>query len=161
TVTTVNVGISDIPDATHITLAGAVATTAGQKVAGGSTVFMMCQKGNPGAFNNPTPYSEGPDPASAPVTQKQLPGGAWPGALTFAPAPAGTTETLTDDATIADTTLMNAASSPNRLVYQSNVLTKDVRISGTPTIALNLAFSKPKANLSAALVSYAADGTNG
>ena len=161
TVTTVNQLITDIPDATHITLAAAVATAAGQKVAGGATVFMMCQKPNPQGFNNPTPYSEWPDPASAPVTQKLLPGGTSRGALTFAPAPAGTTETLTDDATIPDTTLLNATSSPNRLVYQSNVLTKDVRISGTPTISLNLAFSKPKANLSAALVSYPANGGAG
>jgi hypothetical protein len=51
---------------------------------------------------------------------------------------------------------MDAASSGNRLVYQSNPLTRDVRISGTPSATLRMAFSKPKANLSAALISYPA-----
>ena len=36
-----------------------------------------------------------------------------------------------------------------------------MRISGTPTVTLRVAFSKPKANLSAALVSYPATGTTG
>ena len=36
-----------------------------------------------------------------------------------------------------------------------------MRISGTPHVSLNLAFSKPKANLSAALVSYPANGGAG
>jgi hypothetical protein len=54
---------------------------------------------------------------------------------------------------VADTTLRDNAG-PNRLVYQSNILNSDVRISGTPSVTLRMAFSKPRANLSAALISY-------
>jgi hypothetical protein len=114
-------------------------------------VFLACNAANP------TPYAEWPDPASAGVTQKLLPSGASRGGMSFSGAN-GVTETLTDDASIADTALRDAATSPNRLIYQTNALTQDVRISGTPTVSLNVAFSKPKANLSAALVSYPATG---
>ena len=63
-------------------------------------------------------------------------------------------QTLVDNATISPTTLMNAASSPNRLVFKTPPLLKPIRISGTPTITLTMAFSKPKANLTAYLISY-------
>ena len=63
-------------------------------------------------------------------------------------------QTLVDDATISPATLMNAASSPNRLVFKTPTLTTPIRISGTPTITLTLAFSKPKANVTAHLISY-------
>ena len=49
---------------------------------------------------------------------------------------------------------MGAATSPNRLVYQTNPLTQDVRISGSPRVTIKASFSKPRANLSAALISY-------
>jgi predicted acyl esterase len=162
TVTNVVRQITDVPDATHLTLASAVATGAGQKVAAGATVFMLCQNpsGTQPAYTNPTAYSEWPDPASAPVVQHLLPGGGTRGELTHR---AGGTakETLTDDASKEDQALLDAPSSGNRLVYQSNPLTKDVRISGTPSVKLRMAFSKPKANLSAALISYPATGGSG
>jgi predicted acyl esterase len=154
--------ITSIPDSTHLVLATPVATAAGQKVAGGATVFMLCQNpsGTQPAYTNPTAYSEWPDPASAPVVQRLLPGGGTRGNLTLG---AGGTaqETLTDDASKEDQALLDAPSSGNRLVYQSNPLTKDVRISGTPSVTLRMAFSKPKANLSAALISYPATGGSG
>jgi len=157
TVTNVALLVTNIPDSTHITVASPVATAAGQKVAGGATVLMLCQSPpgtpNPQAYINPTPYTEWPDPASAPVTEMLTAGGSSRGGLSLGAA--GTAqETLTDDASILDTTLLNAATSPNRLVYQSNILNNDVRISGTPSVNLRMAFSKPKANLSAALISY-------
>ncbi|HET6549756.1 MAG TPA: CocE/NonD family hydrolase, partial [Solirubrobacter sp.] len=147
--------IIDIPDATHVTLDRAIATNDGQKVADGAVVGLSCSN------SNPTPYTEWPDPASATVTQKLLPGGNARGTLGFGAASAGTTEALTDDSTIAATTLRDANYSPNRLIYQTNPLTEDVRISGTPTVSLRVAFSKPAANLSAALISYPADGDDG
>src|SRR4051812_3803388 len=63
--------ITNIPDATHITLASAVATGAGQTVANGAALVMLCQSpaGVQPPFNNPTPYPEWPDPATATVTQ--------------------------------------------------------------------------------------------
>jgi hypothetical protein len=147
--------ITNIPDATHLTIAAAVATATGAKIAGGATVLLACSTANP------TPYAEWPDPATANVTQKLTAGGTSRGGLGFNGAATGTTETLTDDATVADSTMRDATTSPNRLVYQTGVLNSDVRISGTPTVSLNLAFSKTKANLTAALVSYPATGTAG
>jgi predicted acyl esterase len=146
--------IADIPDATHITLAAPVATGAGQKVAGGTVVSLAC------STSNPTPYSEWHDPASAPVTLHLLPGGATRGNLTMG-AGGGSPETLTDDASVTSTTALDAATSPQRLIYQSPVLTQDVRLSGTPTVSLSAAFSKPRANLSVYLVSLPADGSAG
>jgi X-Pro dipeptidyl-peptidase len=68
-------------------------------------------------------------------------------------------ETLIDDSTINAATLVAAPQSPNRLVYQTDVLTAPVHMSGTPSVSLRLAFSKPAAVVSAMLVDYRADGT--
>jgi hypothetical protein len=134
-----------------LTLASAVAVT-GQKVADGAIVNLVCNT------TNPTPYAEWPDPATGNAVMKLLPGGAARGNLTLGAAGTGT-ETLIDDSTVADTTMMNAATSPNRLIYVTNPLTQDVRISGSPRVSLKTAYSKTKANLSAALVSLPATGT--
>ena len=74
-----------------LTLATAVATTAGQKVASGALVSLAC--GNA----NPTPYAEWPDPATGDAVLKLTPGGLSRGGLTLAPGGTGT-ETLIDDA---------------------------------------------------------------
>ena len=155
TITTTTRVITNIPDATHLTLASAVATAAGQKVASGATVNLVC------GTANPTPYAEWPDPTSALVSQKLSPGGNARGGMGFTGAPAGTTESLTDDPSMDDTTLRDAATSTNRLVYQTGVLNSDVRISGTPSVDLTMSFSTPRSNLSAALISYPATGTTG
>jgi predicted acyl esterase len=140
--------ITNIPDATHVTLSAAVATAAGSKVANGAVVSLACNT------NNPTSYSEWPDPASAPVTENLTAGGNARGGLSLG-ASGTAKETLTDDAAIADTAWMNTPTTTSgRLVYQSNILNSDVRISGTPSVKLRMAFSKPRANLSAALISY-------
>ncbi len=154
TITSTTRVISSIPDPTHLVLASAVATGAGQRVAGGAVVSLAC------GTANPTPYPEWPDPASAPVTLRLLPGGATRGDLTMG-AGGGTPETLTDDATVTSTTAMNAATLPQRLIYQSPVLTQDVRLSGTPTVSMRAAFSKPRANLCVYLVSFPAAGGAG
>jgi predicted acyl esterase len=147
--------ITDIAGNT-LTLASAVTN-----VADGATVSLVC--GNA----NPTPYSEWPDPAAKPVTQKltagpAVAGGAQRGAFGFTTAsPAGTLETLTDNASIPATASMNAAASGTRLVYQTAALTQPVRISGTPWMNLRMAFSKAKANLTGLLISYPAGAGNG
>ena len=56
------------------------------------------------------------------------------------------------------TTLMNAASEDSRLLYVTNAAQGAVRISGTPRVTLNAAFSKTKANLTAILVSLPETG---
>jgi predicted acyl esterase len=143
--------IAAIPDATHLVLASAVATADGQKVADGATVALVC-----GAAN-PTPYAEWPDPDARAVTLRLTPGAPARGGLTLGAAGSGT-ETLTDDASIAGLAAANTAASGVRLIYQTSALTRPVRISGTPTVALEMAFSKPRANLTAALVSYPPTG---
>ena len=70
-----------------------------------------------------------------------------------------TKELIVDDSTINAATLVAAPQSPNRLVYQTDVLTAPVHMSGTPSVSLRLAFSKPAAVVSAMLVDYRADGT--
>ena len=153
TITTTTRLIARIPDSTHLVLASAVATATGQKVADGATVSLQCSNANP------TPYAEWPDPASGQAGLHLTPGAPARGGLTFAPTAAGTAaETLTDDASIAAITSANAASSDVRLIYQTPPLTKPVRISGTPSAALQVAFSASKANLTAALVSYPPTG---
>jgi predicted acyl esterase len=137
-----------------LTLASAVATTAGQRVVDGATVSLVCSNANP------TPYADWPDPATANATLKLQPGGATRGALTFDQVSSTAKETLIDDAAINGSTLMNAASSPNRLIYQTDRLKQPIRISGSPSVSLNIAFSK-RANLSAALVSFPEGSGNG
>lgn len=154
TITTTTRLIRDIPDATHLVLASAVATGVNQRVADGAVVNLVC--GNA----NPTPYAEWPDPAASDVELHPTPGAPARGGLTLTPqAQTGLTETLTDDASIAALTSANTASSNVRLIYQTPALTQAVRISGTPTVSLQMAFSKSKANLTAALVSYSPSGT--
>ena len=131
-----------------LTLATAVST--GQRVVSGATVSLVC------GTANPTEYAEWPDVAAGNAVLKPSPGGNARGALT--PAGATGTEKLVDDAKITAATLMNAATNDARLVYVTNPLTQDVRISGTPTVKIKAAFSKPKANLTAILVSLPATG---
>ncbi len=134
-----------------LTLASAVATGTGQKVAGGATVFLGC------GTTNPTPYPEWPDPATKDATLRLSPGGGTRGGLTLGLG-SGAPETLTDDSAVTAVTAMNTAPHPARLVYQSDVLTAPVRISGTPRVSLRAAFSKPKANLSVYLLSLPETG---
>jgi predicted acyl esterase len=153
TITTTTRLITDIPDSTHLVLASAVATAAGQRVADGTVVSLVCGPANP------TPYAEWPDPASRAATLHLTPGAPARGGLTIAaPDPDAPTETLTDDPSIAGITSANTASSNVRLIYQTPALTQPVRVSGTPTVSLEMAFSRSRANLTAALVSYPPTG---
>jgi predicted acyl esterase len=153
TITTTTRLITDIPDSTHLVLASAVATAAGQTVADGTVVSLVCGPANP------TPYAEWPDPASRAVRLHLTPGAPARGGLTIAaPDPDAPTETLTDDPSIAGITSANTASSNVRLLYQTPALTQPVRVSGTPTVSLEMAFSRSRANLTAALVSYPPTG---
>jgi X-Pro dipeptidyl-peptidase len=102
---------------------------------------------------SPTPYPDWPDPDAASVTVSFDGNGLAVGELTLRKSRRDF-QTLVDDATVSPATLMNAASSPHRLVFKTPTLTTPIRISGTPTITLTLAFSKPKANATAYLISY-------
>jgi X-Pro dipeptidyl-peptidase len=102
---------------------------------------------------NPTPYAEWPDPAASRVTLSFSGNGLETGALTMDESRRASL-TFVDDATKSPTELMNAAASPNRLVFKTPPTVAPIRISGTPTIRLTMAFSKPKANLTAYVISY-------
>ena len=128
--------IKDIPDETHLTLATAVP----QRVVAGATVDVRCGPANP------SPYTEWPDPAAADTVLR---------------LPAGPPETLTDDARVADTALLSESNADHRLLYVTEPLTDSVRISGTPRVSLRAAFSKPRANVTAALVSLPGAGSGG
>jgi predicted acyl esterase len=138
--------ITNIPDATHLTLASAVTA------ASGAVVSLVC--GNA----NPTPYAEWPDPATSDAVLNLTTGGLNRGGLTFA-AGSAAKETLVDDAGVTAATLLNAAGGEDsRLLYVTNPLTAPVRISGTPRVTLDAAFSKSKANITAILVSLPETG---
>jgi predicted acyl esterase len=152
TVKTVTRDIVGVPDSRHITLSAPVATAPGEKVADGSTVSLQCA-----ARLNPVPYAEWPVPGTDPAKLHFTAGAPGVGGLTAGKGSKGE-ETLTDNATIPATTSANATSSDTRLLYETPVLSKDVHISGTPTVSVRMAFSKPHANLTVALVDYPPTG---
>jgi X-Pro dipeptidyl-peptidase len=145
TVTNTTRVIDSIPSRTTVVLASAVATAAGQRVADGTTVGIAC-----GAAN-PTPYDDYPNPAARRVTLRPTPGGNGIGGLTAGRRSRGV-ETLVDDVGCQAGTLAQAASSPHRLLYATRPLTQPLHLSGTPSIRVRLAASKPAANLSVWLV---------
>jgi len=80
------------------------------------------------------------------------------GELGVAKPGAALTELIVDDSSIDANALIAAATSPNRLVYQTAPLTAPVHISGIPSVSLRLAIDKPAAVVSAMLVDYKATG---
>ncbi len=100
----------------------------------------------------PTPYPDYPHPAAALVTLRPAAGGRAQGGLgVSAPSKQGT-ETLVDDVQFGAPALALAAESPNRLIYATPELVAPVHLSGTATITVRLAASKPAVNLSVYLV---------
>ncbi len=100
----------------------------------------------------PTEYADYPNPDAHPVDLFLGAGGAKSGTLMGSKVQKQAIESLVDDVSIAAPELAAAASSPNRLIYATPVLTKPVHISGYPQITLKLASSKAAANLSVYLV---------
>lgn len=103
--------------------------------------------------SQPTAYENYPNPKASPVTLKLTAGGTSTGGLTTAKRASKTKETLIDDYTVIGADLAKAKSSSNRLLYLTPTLQRDVHISGTPRVAIELASSKAAANLSVWLVS--------
>ena len=68
-------------------------------------------------------------------------------------------ELIVDDSSIDATVLAAAATSPNRLIYQTAPLAAPVHISGIPSVALRMAFNAPSAIVSAMLIEYRSNGT--
>jgi X-Pro dipeptidyl-peptidase len=102
---------------------------------------------------NPTFYADYPNSAAAPVTLTLQAGGATAGGLTSLALAAGGTETLVDAGNVAcNAGNLATQASGARLLYITPVLTEPLHISGTPTVTVRMAASKPAANLSVALV---------
>jgi X-Pro dipeptidyl-peptidase len=108
-----------------------------------------------------TEYAEWPDPATEQVKLKFAAAAAPDGVGTLGVSRDGSraTENLVDDATQRASALAAAESSPNRLAYRTDVLGEPLRLSGTPSVSLNLSVDRSKANLTALLVEYPATGS--
>ncbi|RXZ48878.1 Xaa-Pro dipeptidyl-peptidase [Agromyces fucosus] len=107
-----------------------------------------------------TEYPEWPDPAMEQVKLKFSPAATADGVggLSVSRDGSRATENLVDDASIRATTLAAAETSPNRLAYRTGVLGTPLRLSGTPSVSLELSVDRSKANLTALLVEYPATG---
>lgn len=102
---------------------------------------------------NPTAYPDYPNPDASPVTLHLSSGAPGHGGLsTGTPGKQGT-ETLVDNYSFDGSALARAENTSHRLMYVTPALTEDLHISGIPQITVNLASSKPAANLSVWLVS--------
>lgn len=99
----------------------------------------------------PRPFASFPVPGTQNVSLRPTAGGNSIAALSFAASRDGI-DRFVDD--VAKTGSGNAAAetSPNRLMYATPIFTDTVHISGTSTITLRIAASKPAANLSVWLV---------
>ena len=107
----------------------------------------------------PIAYEDYPVPGSAKVTLHPGRGGTGVGTLQFR-APGGQgTERFTDDATVPPTIMATSPDQPNRLLYALPALRDTVHMSGTTTVTIRLALSKPVANLSVYLVTLPFDET--
>ena len=100
----------------------------------------------------PTPYADYPNPAASLVTLHLAAGGGARGGLRLEAAGTQGTETLIDNVEFSGAALAKAEQSPNRLLYATAELAAPLHISGTASITLRLASSKPAANLSVWLV---------
>jgi X-Pro dipeptidyl-peptidase len=113
------------------------------------------------ADENPTPYPDYPNPGSAPVTLYPQAGGSGIGGLSLAKRGGQGKETLTDDVALGAGALAQAERDTHRLLYATPVLTEAVHLSGWSTITMQLASSKPAANLSVYLVALPATRDSG
>jgi X-Pro dipeptidyl-peptidase len=101
----------------------------------------------------PTPYSAYPDENAEDVTFYPQTGNRNTGTITLHEKVSGSKDSLTDNYKISGKELVEEKNADHRLLYLSPTLTNDLRISGTATIKIRLASSKPAANLSVWLVS--------
>uniref|UniRef100_UPI0037531D32 CocE/NonD family hydrolase C-terminal non-catalytic domain-containing protein n=1 Tax=Armatimonas sp. TaxID=1872638 RepID=UPI0037531D32 len=108
----------------------------------------------PGAGRRPEPtaYANYPNPDATPVTLFISPGGKTVGSLSLKKAGNQGKEELTDDVSLDATKLVQAADSPNRLIYSTPELAEPLHLSGTARVTIRLASSAAAANLSVYLV---------
>jgi X-Pro dipeptidyl-peptidase len=103
------------------------------------------------------PQASFPAPATEMVTLHPTPGGNSVGGL--ATSSARGVEAIADDPARSGSALASAPSSPNRLLYATDVLRDSLRISGTVRITLRVAADRPAANLTVWLVTLPFDSS--
>jgi X-Pro dipeptidyl-peptidase len=103
--------------------------------------------------DNPTPYKDYPNPDASLVKLYLSKGAPKFGKLSTTRNKKQGKETLIDDYNISGEDLAKSLSSVNRLLYLTPPLNEDLHISGIPKVTINLASSKPAANLSVWLIS--------
>jgi X-Pro dipeptidyl-peptidase len=103
--------------------------------------------------DQPTAYDDYPNPAASPVTFYLIGGSPEAGQLSINQPSSQPTETLVDNFSFDGAALARAEWTNHRLIYLTPELKKAVHLSGTPSITIRIASSKPAANLSVWLVS--------
>jgi X-Pro dipeptidyl-peptidase len=100
---------------------------------------------------SPTPYGDYPNPEMRAVTLRPQGDGNRVGMLSEGNAGRGP-EKLVDNVALNYAAMMQAAESPNRLLYATPELKEPVHLSGTATVTVRVASSKAAANLTVYLV---------
>ena len=106
----------------------------------------------------PTAYADYPNPDAKSVTLFPADNGVNLGSLSTTKTESAGQQKLIDDVSFKGNALAAAASSNHRLLFATKALQNEVHISGTASIKIRLASSKPAANLSVWLVSLPWDG---
>jgi len=103
--------------------------------------------------SEPTAYDDYPHPAAEPVEFRLVAGAPEQGKLVTDKRPGQGTETLVDNFSFSGVALAQAQWTKHRLLYVTSELHQTLHLSGTPSVAIRLASSKPAANLSVWLIS--------
>lgn len=103
--------------------------------------------------SKPTSYANYPNPDAKDVTLYLQKDGLKKGTLTSQKVKNQGTQTLIDNHKISGDSLAQLANSSNRLLFVTPTLKEDLHLSGLSTVKVNLASSKPAANLSVWMVS--------
>lgn len=103
--------------------------------------------------SKPTSYANYPNPAAKNVQLHLNAGAPAAGTLTIRSNNSRGTETLVDNYSFSAEALAKADYTNHRLIYVSPILKEDLHISGTPSITVKAASSKPAVNVSVYLVS--------
>ena len=109
--------------------------------------------------DNPTAYAEWPIPGTRQVTLRTSGDGSGLGELSRRARPGLRPQRIVDDASIGTQELVDADTSPHRLSFATEPLAHDVRISGAASVRTLASFGASRANATALLVQYDADGT--
>ncbi|PCJ92861.1 MAG: Xaa-Pro dipeptidyl-peptidase [Flavobacteriaceae bacterium] len=102
---------------------------------------------------NPTSYTDYPNPEASDVTFYLSPGAPGIGNLSTNKSKNQGTEKLVDNYSFPGASLAQAQFTTHRLMYVTPPLAKDIHISGEAKVTVRLSSSKPAANLSVWLVS--------